>query len=440
MSNRILKNISFVVLDKVIAMCFALIVGVLVARYLGPEKYGTLNYLVSIIAILSAFSRFGLNNIVVRELVNRKSEVNSILSASFYIKLVASISIYIISSIVIYSFNSDLYIFFLIIAFAILIQSFEVVQFYFSSQLLSKYVSYANIISNISSSLLKICLIIFSLSLIYFIFSYVLTVFISILLTFFYAYRKALNLKIFTLPAKGEVIYFLKMSLPIYVASISAAIFMKSDQVMLGNMRGMDEVALYAVAVQLTTAFYFVSTAISSSFLPVVIDCKGNPNKYKKTIELSMSLLLVISVSIALFLSFGSDLIVKVLFGELYKDSGIILSLYAWLNVFIALEGGLNNYIIAENLQKYIMFNNITGALFNIILNLFLIPIYGAKGAVIASIISYFVSHYIMFFIFEKTRPIIKIQHSSILNLFKLRTYRYIYIFILNKKVVENES
>ena len=68
--------------DKFLRMGFGLLIGVWVARYLGPEKFGLLNYAIAFVSLFNVFATLGLNNIVVRELVRKPSEKGEILGTS----------------------------------------------------------------------------------------------------------------------------------------------------------------------------------------------------------------------------------------------------------------------------------------------------------------------------------------------------------------------
>ncbi|MDB4768389.1 oligosaccharide flippase family protein, partial [Flavobacteriaceae bacterium] len=90
------KNTSWLFGEKILRMIVALFVGVWVARYLGPEKFGLLSYAQSFVAIFSAFATLGLEGIVARELVKSKSEVEKTLETSFWLKFFGAILLYII--------------------------------------------------------------------------------------------------------------------------------------------------------------------------------------------------------------------------------------------------------------------------------------------------------------------------------------------------------
>ncbi len=60
------------------------------------------------------------------------------------------------------------------------------------------------------------------------------------------------------------------------------------------------------------------------------------------------------------------------------------------------------------------------GALSNVILNFYLIPIYKSKGAIIATIISFFITTFLVDFIYNKTRDNVRLQIWGILTFYKI--------------------
>ncbi|MDE5124445.1 MAG: oligosaccharide flippase family protein, partial [Trichodesmium sp. St19_bin1] len=82
-SQQIIGNTAWLLGDKFLRMGFGLLIGVWVARYLGPEKFGLLNYAIAFVSLFNVFATLGLNNIVVRELVRKPSEKGEILGTSF---------------------------------------------------------------------------------------------------------------------------------------------------------------------------------------------------------------------------------------------------------------------------------------------------------------------------------------------------------------------
>ena len=90
-TKKALGNLTWLFGEKVITMGLALLVSIVLARYLGASDFGKLNYLISFIAILMPFSALGLNAIVVRELVNERVETGTILGTSLALRALGGI-------------------------------------------------------------------------------------------------------------------------------------------------------------------------------------------------------------------------------------------------------------------------------------------------------------------------------------------------------------
>lgn len=85
--QKILANTGWLFIDKTIRMGVGLLVGVWVARYLGPEQFGIYSYALSFTALFSTFATLGLDGIVVRNIVRDPSFKDEILGTAFVLKL-----------------------------------------------------------------------------------------------------------------------------------------------------------------------------------------------------------------------------------------------------------------------------------------------------------------------------------------------------------------
>ena len=54
--GKVVRNVFWAVVGKVVTLLSTLFVGILVARYLGPEQYGLMNYIISIVGLFTVFS------------------------------------------------------------------------------------------------------------------------------------------------------------------------------------------------------------------------------------------------------------------------------------------------------------------------------------------------------------------------------------------------
>ncbi len=435
---RYFKNTIWLFTENILRLIAGFLVGLYVARYLGPEKFGIFSYAIAFVSIFSGIAKLGLDSIVVRDLVNYPDKRDKYLGTAFWLKFYGSFITLILIGIIIVSsnvlqithneFSTNLYIF--LIAAGIIFQSFEVIDFYFQSKVLSKFVSICKITQLLISSLLKIFLVIIQAELIFF-----------VLVTLFDSITLALSLSIAYKYQKVGIFFknfdwligkkLLSNSWPLIISVIGITIYMRIDQIMIKEILGDRSVGLYSAAVRLSEIWYFVPIIIINSLFPAIIRAKNNnENLYYNRLRKLYTLLVWMAIGIALPITFLSNWIITYLYGIAYFEAGKVLMIHIWTSVFVFLGVAFSQYLITENLTKISMYRTIVGASINIVLNIFLLPIYGIVGAAIATLISQFASNY-FFDIFNKK------LHSQL----KLKTLSIVWPFgiIKSSKVNLNE-
>ena len=173
--KQISQNIFWALLAKVVSMSSSLLVGILVARYLGPQQYGLMNYVVSFVSIFTILATFGLDNIEIRELSKNIDNRNKILGTTFIARSVFSVaSILIVNSIsLICESDSQTIILLAIYSLSLALTPFDAIRNYFTSIVKNEYVSKVSIYRVILSSILKIVLLLVKAPLIFFVVSLV---------------------------------------------------------------------------------------------------------------------------------------------------------------------------------------------------------------------------------------------------------------------------
>jgi O-antigen/teichoic acid export membrane protein len=86
--RKYFSNTSWLLGERILRMGVSLFVGIYVARFLGPEKFGLLSYAMSFVLLFGTIASFGLNEILVRELLQDKTQVKELLSTAFFLKTV----------------------------------------------------------------------------------------------------------------------------------------------------------------------------------------------------------------------------------------------------------------------------------------------------------------------------------------------------------------
>ena len=130
--SKVISNVIWAVMGKIISMLSVLFVGILVARYLGPAQYGKMNYVISIVALFTIFAQFGTGEIITRELSKRDFPVSEILGTSFGIRIaLAIITILLVLTYVLFSTeDGDVLIMIMIYSLSMIFQCFDVIRFF----------------------------------------------------------------------------------------------------------------------------------------------------------------------------------------------------------------------------------------------------------------------------------------------------------------------
>src|SRR3984893_1946511 len=87
---RVLTNVAWIFGDNILRTGVRVVLGVWIARYLGPEQFGLLSYAIALVSIFSVFVNLGLNIVVVRDLVRDPDSTNEILGTACFLQFIGS--------------------------------------------------------------------------------------------------------------------------------------------------------------------------------------------------------------------------------------------------------------------------------------------------------------------------------------------------------------
>jgi O-antigen/teichoic acid export membrane protein len=186
-------NTSWLLFERIARTVIQIIVGVIVTRYQGPERFGLLSYATSYIGIFAAVTSLGMDSIVVQMLVQSSEKRNNILSTSLILRLLSGgvALVMIVVSLILTHENLESSVLILVISVSLVIQAFNVFDFHFQSIVASKYFVYASIFQNIISSVLRIVGVLIHAPVVYFAWLVVADAFLLALgLSYYYWERK----------------------------------------------------------------------------------------------------------------------------------------------------------------------------------------------------------------------------------------------------------
>lgn len=414
--RRYAANTSWMMAEQMLRIIAGLLVGIWVARYLGPQQFGLFSYVLAFTAIFGGIAKLGLDGILVRDLVNQPEKRDTYLGTAFWLKVFGAILVIGLMAIITPFTSNDattnLFIF--IVAGGLVFQSFEVVEFYFQSKVLAKIVSICKVTQLTLSSLIKIYLVVTQADLFWFVCVTAFDTF-SLGISYFVAYKIRGNTSFFKCFDGAVAKRLLKDSWPLIFSSIVIMIYMRIDQIMIKEMLGDYEVGIYSAAVRLSEAIYFIPVFIAASVFPAILNAKKQSMiLYHVRLKRLYTFLVWLAVCIALPVTFLNEWLITLLYGKAYIEAGPVLMIHIWAAVFVFLGVAFGKYLLAENFTKITFQKSLLGAVSNVVLNLILIPQLGILGAATATLLAQFIANYIYDFFDRRLYAQLRMKTESI--------------------------
>lgn len=412
---RYFKNTGWLFAGRMTSMVLAFFVGVYVARYLGPSQYGLLNYVASFAGLFAVFASLGIDSILSRELIKTPEKRDELLGSGFIIKIIGSLIAIFLIIITLFLLKTNYLTSLLILLFSLsfIISSFGVIDNYFQANVWAKKTVKIQITSLVIINILKLVFIYYKFSIVWFVIIYLIDT--TILMAGLIIMYKKMGLHIFKWKYENLIMkMLLRDSWPMVLSGIAVAIYMKIDQVMITNMIGNVANGIYSVAVKMSEIWYFIPGIICTSLFPAIMNAKKTDQAiYEKRLTRLYSLMIYLSVSIAIFISLFANVIVNKLFGYEYLGAINVLKIHIWAGIGVFLGYAMTQYLIAENYTKIFFAVTLLGAVSNVLLNLILIPKYGITGSAWATLIAYSIATFSIV-IFRKSRRQILLMFKSL--------------------------
>ena len=168
-------------------------------------------------------------------------------------------------------------------------------------------------------------------------------------------------------------------------------VFNSCDKVMITNMIGIGAAGIYSVGSKLGHASQLIYTAFAGGWQYFAFSTMKEDNQVKSN-SMIFEYLGIISFAATAFICVFSYPLFKILFTEQYL-SGYIVAPYLFLAPLLQMlfQVACNQFIVVKKTWPN-MFILSMGAVANIAINYFLIPVLGIEGASLATLMGYFIS------------------------------------------------
>jgi O-antigen/teichoic acid export membrane protein len=188
----------------------------------------------------------------------------------------------------------------------------------------------------------------------------------------------------------GEARALLRDALPLAATTAAVVVYARIDQLLLAALDDETELAHYGVAVRVVDTFNVLPVAVARVMLPALSHLREvSTDRGNRLARRGFRYLAAAILPIAALGTAAAGPLLTTAFGADYGDSGALVAILLWAHwaAFVWLVA--QPVLIADRRIGVLAVLAIAGALVNVVLNLVLIPPYGARGAAWASLVAY---------------------------------------------------
>ena len=420
-------NLGWLFAERAGRLVLGTLVGLMVARQLGPERLGSLSYAVALVTLLGFVPTLGLDAILKRELLKAPERSAEVLASGFVLRTLAgaagcaAVGVAAWAGIGLHGDEPRLL---AILAVVLLQPALFLPELWLQTHLRAKAASMVQLGALAVASAVRLRLIATHASLTAFAWVIGAEMGLGAVGFFWVARRAGLRMPL-TAARAAAMRRLLAESWPLMFASLAIAVYMKIDEVMLRQLAGPAAVGVYAAAAKLSEVWYFMPVALASSVLPALLRAQQKSTeeyarRQQQYYDLSAAVAYGLSVPIAL----AAPWVVRVAYGAEFAAAGPILAVHIWSSIFVFLGVARGQWLVNEGLQKFYLAATFAGAVANVGLNFIFIPRWEGLGAAWATVISYGLAAWLASYFHPGVRETAAMQTRALL--IPWRGWRYL--------------
>lgn len=389
---KVLKNYFWNLSYQIFILIVPFITIPYISRVLGPEGVGINSYTNSIIQYFILIGSLGFSLYGNREIAynrNNNEKVNQIFWGVFFSRLISVLISFFLLFFMLSTNLSGIY------RNYILVQSIQLIAVVFDFSWLFmgmenfKITVIRNTFIKILSVIMIFCFIRTSNDVILYIFIVGLSTLLGNLTLIPYLRKIIKRPKLKSIELK----YHYKNAMILFLPQISINIYIVFNKTLLGIFKNTNEVAFFDSSDKVIKLILTIVTSMGLVMLPHISGyfSKNEIKNVEKIVQLSIKSVLTISIP----LMFGTMLIannfVQLFYGSKFTNVSSLLIVQSVAIVFMSLSNVLGTqYLLPAKRNRDYTVAVTLGAIVNIISNLVLIPVLGALGAIISSVLSEF--------------------------------------------------
>ena len=402
------RNFGWLSADDIVRVLLSFALMALIARHLGPRSYGALSYIFGVVGLLAPLTSVGLDVITVRQLVAEPGSAHRTLGTSLAIRAVGAVLAVVAATIFVAVFGGPDGVSLRLAAIAALVLPFQ------STIAFDAYLKARERMGWLAAPKTAVRIIIAAIT--------VWLVAVGGKLSGFVGLR-VLEAGLMAISAIGAYVMVagkLRLSLdtarvrsmlgegmPLFLSSLAVMVYMRIDQIMLGQLATGEALGQYSVAVRISESVFFVPMALQSAFYPGLVRLStGARESWHEELQhyydVAALAMLVLALAVTVFATVG----LAPLIGSRYQPAVPMIWILALSIPFVGLGVARTTYLTIRGWLWTAPLTTTLGALVNVGLNFYLIPLWGGVGAAVATVVSYWLAAHGTCFILPWLRPV----------------------------------
>lgn len=425
--RQALANFGWLAVERAGRFLLGTVVGLMVARHLGPERLGALSYCLALIGLVGFVPALGLDAVLKRELIAKPARTAELLASSLVLRAAAGIlglAAVAAAAGLGYGLAGDEPGLLFVLSLLLLQPALFLPELWLQAHLRAKWATAVQLGTLAASSAVRLVLIARAAPLAAF--AWVIVGEVAVGAAAFYLGGRRSGLRMPLAAARRATMRgLLAEAWPLMFANLAVIVYMKIDEVMLRQMAGPAAVGIYASAVKLSEVCYFIPTALASSVLPALLRARaGDPAQYAARQQLYYDISAAVAYTLAVPIALLAPWIVAWAYGGAFAAAAPILAVHIWASVFVFLGVARGQWLVNEGLQRFYLVATAAGAVANVGLNLVFIPRWGGLGAAYATVVSYGMAAWLASYCHPVVRTTAAMQTRALLIPF--RAWRYL--------------
>lgn len=364
---------------------------IIAARLLGIANFGKFTLVLTFLSFFYIISDWGLSTLTIRDVAREEAETKEYLIYTIILRIAIALISYIalIALVFILAYPKEIIILIIIAGLSL-----------FSNNVLNSFNAILNayermyipsimcmIFNTIFLLIGALCLYL-NLGLITLISVIVILSLINTILTGSFLKEHLTPFK-FQIPRTPWMWGLIKKAAPFAILSALSIIYFRVDTIILSKLKTIETVGFYNAAYKFVEFLMFIPTSLLMAYFPQMSkQAKSSKSKLRKNYLKIISLLLIIIMPIAIFLTFWGNHVILILFGRVFLPSGAALKILIWAVVIMFINAPFGNILYnSDKILRYIPYQ-ILLTLINITLNLILIPKLSFLGAAYTTLIT----------------------------------------------------